>query len=266
MADLIGVRAKLRRADEHRQEFDEVFARFLSSQPYSIVSSFDPETGWHTFRWQVENEPPLEDLALIYGDILGNLRTTLDYLVWQLVLAAGNKPGRYNAFPVITRRKDWDVQSVSALKGIDERWVEEIWHLQPFQRFDRPELHPLAILENGNNLNKHRFLPVAVLTAEIFDYLINIASVPPGETFESREFLDRPIVDGGELARFRCGSRTQLDVKIAETPRFRMSFKDGLGAEWYLIELVEWVREAVARFEPAFLDLPVTGGRAHGSE
>jgi hypothetical protein len=252
VADLAGVRAKLRRADELREEFDERFAYFLDTHPYSIIFSYDAKSGWHTFTWKVEQEPPFEDLALIYGDILGNLRTTLDYLVWQLVLVAGNKPGRYTAFPVITRRKDWEVQGASALKGVAEEWAEEIEALQPFQRFERPELHPLAILEYVNNLNKHRFLPVAALTAEKFDYLINIAAVPPGETFESREFLDRPIVDGGELARFRCGSRIQLEVQVHETPRFRMSFKDGLGYEWYAVELVEWVREVVARFEPAF--------------
>ena len=59
MPGLTGVRAKLRRADEHRQAYDDLFARFLETQPYSILFEFDPESGWHVFRWLVTSEPPL---------------------------------------------------------------------------------------------------------------------------------------------------------------------------------------------------------------
>ena len=124
--------------------------------------------------------------------------------------------------------------------------------MQPFQRFDQPELHPLAILEHVNNLTKHRFLPAAVLTAEKFGYLINVADVPEGELFESQDQLDSPVVNGGEVARFRTQSRLQVAVHIAENPRFRLSFRDGVDLEWTPLDLVEWVREAVAQFEPAF--------------
>jgi hypothetical protein len=253
VADLADVRAKLRRADEHREAYDALFEAYLERRPYGITFEFDPESGWHTFRWSVEAEPPLEDLALIFSDILGNLRSTLDYLVWQLVLIGGRKPGRQSAFPVVKREKDWRVQGGSALKGVPEEWAQLIEAMQPFQRFDRPDLHPLAILEHVNNLTKHRFLPAAVLTADSFGYLINVASVSPGETFESRDFLDQPIVDGGELARFRAKSRSQIAVQVNENPRFRISFKDGIDIEWSMIELVEWVREALAQFEVAFL-------------
>ena len=109
MADLTGVRAKLRRAEEHREAYDDLFESYLAASPYAIIFEYDPETGWHTFRWSVESEPPLEELALIFSDILGNLRSTLDYLVWQLVLLGGRKPGRQTAFPVVKREKDWRV-------------------------------------------------------------------------------------------------------------------------------------------------------------
>ena len=105
MPDLVGVRAKLRRADEHRQAYDELFEHFLATQPYSILFEFDPETGWHIFRWLVTSEPPLEDLSLIFSDIVGNLRSTLDYLVWQLVFLGGRKPGRQSAFPASSARR-----------------------------------------------------------------------------------------------------------------------------------------------------------------
>jgi hypothetical protein len=158
LADLAGVRAKLRRADEHRQAFDNLFTDFLDLHPYAIDVEFEPATGWHTLRWRIDPEPPLVQLALIFGDMLSNLRTTLDYLVWQLVLEAGLEPGRHSGFPVAKRAADWPPQVAAGLKGIPDEWVEEMHAVQPYH-WEQPDLHPLAILDHVNNLNKHRFLP-----------------------------------------------------------------------------------------------------------
>jgi hypothetical protein len=253
MPDLAGVRAKLEWASEHRSAYDRLFETFLETEPYSIAFDFEEETGWHTFRWKVTGEPPLVQLALIFSDIVGNLRSTLDYLVWQLVLLGGERPGRRTMFPVVKRERDWEVQSAAALRGVPEQWAFLIEEMQPFQRFHQPELHPLAILDHVNNLTKHRFLPAAVLNADAFGYLINIADLPPEESFESVDSLDRPIVDGGELARFRAESRRRVDVQVGSHPRFRLSFRDGVDLDWAPIDLVEWVSQAVAQFEPAFL-------------
>ena len=144
------------------------------------------------------------------------------------------------------------MQGGGALRGVLEEWAGLIEAMQPFHRPD-PDLHPLAILEHVNNLTKHRFLPAAVLTAESFGYLINVAGIPEGERFGSRDYLDRPVVNGGEVARFRTESRLNVDVHVNENPRFRLSFRDGVDMQWSPIDLIEWVREAVARFEPAFL-------------
>ena len=125
-AELAGVRAKLRRADELRIAYDELFESYLDTHPYSILFEFDPETGWHVFRWVVVQEPPLEDLSLIFCDILGNLRSALDYLVWQLALKGGRKPGRQTGFPIVKRERDWPVQGAAALKGVGLEWTELI--------------------------------------------------------------------------------------------------------------------------------------------
>ena len=251
MADLTGVLAKLDRAEVHRQAFDDLFEEFLGSSPYGIVTEFEPASGWHTLRWEVLRAPPLTELALVFGDMISNLRTTLDYLVWQLVLLTGRRPGRRTGFPVVRREKDWEAQSRVALRGVEEPWASEIEARQPFKRPDRPSVHPLAILDHVNNLNKHRFLPVAVLSVEQLGLLINVQAAP-GEVIESQDFLDLPIVDGGELARFRVPSRVYLEVAVNQAPHCRLTFDDGLDYDWHPIELVEWVRETVIAFEPAF--------------
>jgi hypothetical protein len=251
VADLTGVLAKLNRADQHREAYDELVSEFVDSHPYTIMTEYDPRTGWHTLRWQVLHEPPLLELALVFGDMISNLRTSLDYLVWQLVLAAGKRPGRRTGFPVVRRPKDWEVQSRSALRDVAPEWVAEIESRQPYHRPERPAVHPLAILEHVNNLNKHRFLPAAVLSVEELSVLINVEPAS-GEAIESRDFLDRPITPGGEVARFRVASGVMLDVAVNQAPHCSVSFDDGLDYDWHPLELIEWVRETVARFEPAF--------------
>jgi hypothetical protein len=250
VADLSGVLAKLDRAEEHRQAFDDLFDEFHASNPYSILSEYDPKTGWHSLRWNVLEELPLQRLGLLFGDMISNLRTTLDYLVWQLVLAGGSRPGRRTGFPVVRNDKDWEVQSRAALRGLAPEWVAEIEARQPFQ-LQQPAFHPLAILDHVNNLNKHRFLPVAVLSVEHLGLLINVEPVP-GETLETRDFLDKPITQGGELARFRVESRVPLDVVVNQAPHIRLAFDDGLNYDWHPFELIEWVSEAVASFATAF--------------
>lgn len=249
--DLSGVLAKLDRADEHREAFDLLYHAYAESQPYGILTEYDPRTGWHVLRWQVMHEPPFKELALIFGDMISNLRAALDYLIWQLVLQSGNRPGRRTAFPVVRRAKDWDVQSRNALRGVTPEWIAEIEARQPFKRRERPSIHPLAILDHLNNLNKHRFLPVAAVSVEQLGLLINVEDAR-GEPIESRDFVDQPIVHGGELARFRVPSKAYLDVIVNQAPRARLSFDDGIDYDWYPVELAEWVKETVALFGYAF--------------
>jgi len=208
-------------------------------------------TGWHTLRWQVLHEPPVERMALVFGDMVSNLRATLDYLVWQLVLAGGMRPGRRTGFPVVRREKDWEVQSAAALRGVAPEWVAKIEARQPYHRPEQPALHPLAILDDINNMNKHRFLPVAVMSVQRLDLLLNVQDAA-GELIESQDFLDRPITPNGELARFRVPSHAYLEVALEQAPLCRVSFGGGFDSDWHPIELVEWVRETVAQFEPAF--------------
>src|SRR4051794_30604414 len=194
--------------------------------------------------------------------MISNLRTTLDYLVWQLVLASGKRPSRRTGFPVVRREKDWEVQSRAALRGIDPEWVAEIEAVQPYHWPDEPSAHPLAILDHVNNLNKHRFLPPAAVGLQNLNLLINVEEAP-GEVIESQDFTGRPIVAGGELARFRVPSKALLEVILNESPRARLSFDDGVEHEWHPFELVHWVQETIIRFEPAFLRLgPVVAGGA----
>lgn len=258
---LESARAKIRRAEEHRDEFQRRLNAFLERDPYRVAFEFDSQ-GWHNFIWEVREVLPSEDLGLIFGDILTNLRSALDYLAWQLVLVAGNTPGDRTQFPIlesarIKGRDDWSQKwaSVSGdrLKGVERKWVDEIERLQPYKRSHLPKQDPLAILELISNINKHRTLPVAITTTDLFSALINVEPLPVGETFAFENWLHLPIKRGALAMRFRIASGVELRVEVNHPRRFRVAFSDPTGFDWGTNDdLIRWVAQVVAIFEPAF--------------
>lgn len=253
MADLRGVLAKLRRADEHRQAFDRLLEEFLDKDPYSIAFDFDADTGWNTFRWVVRHDPPLTDFALIEGDFLTNLRGTLDYLVWQLVLASGSQPTEKTAFPVVKESKYWAGAAGGRLSGVDPIWVTEIEKLQPYHGQQRGKLHPLALIDNLNNINKHRTLPATIVDPMRVSFQIDVGTMAAGDQIRHEFFAGEPIEHGAVLMRFMwVQTRQQLNVNVDGDLSFRASFRDGLNHDWTNDEAFDWVSRAVAIFEPAF--------------
>jgi hypothetical protein len=246
------VRAKLRRADTHRQDFAATAVDYLTRQPYSLAFNFDSDSGWHEFRWEVKEEPPVERLVLIFGDFLNNLRSTLDYLVWQLVLLNGEEPvAKVNAFPIVRLRQNWPAARRDQLRGVSPLCARKIRQLQPYRREDRPEVDPLAILDDVNNINKHRVLSVGFVSIGLWHARI---FGTPGSKIQYESFPDEPIREGGLFYRFRNpNTRERLQFKSDPDPVFRVSFRNGVEIGWTNDDMFEFVAGVVRLFEPAFL-------------
>lgn len=174
--DLTGCRLKIERAEEHFHAFDAEWLAFFQpdTKPKIIDHAFDGT--WHVVFARPPFERPMPPrLSLICGDIIHNLRCALDHLVWQLVLAGGNKPGRWNSFPIYTDAKDFnrDVRSRKKsrgrgpLEGIDPRgqaWAR-IEQAQPYYSRN-PIADPLAMLNMLDVTDKHRTLFAHLLIPE----------------------------------------------------------------------------------------------------
>jgi hypothetical protein len=88
---LAGVVAKLDRAEEHLTELDTELGRYMDSEPYTLVRYQKPQGRRISVAWTVIEQPPIR-LAVIAGDVLFNVMSSLDHLAWELVKAAGNTP------------------------------------------------------------------------------------------------------------------------------------------------------------------------------
>jgi hypothetical protein len=78
--------AKLARAVEHFQTYNEAASQFASGVNHNLVLKHNPanDAKWLVF-WESDQIPPMR-LSAIVGDVLFNLRSTLDNLVCGLVV------------------------------------------------------------------------------------------------------------------------------------------------------------------------------------
>ncbi len=212
-----GYQLKLDQAAEHLQSLKAKIERWLGGHPYVLVNKFNPERGEHSVWIRPEGEPPAE-FSIIVGECLYNLRSALDYLVYDLVKAHKGTPlssdvATKSEFPIFIDRNKFEEHRKRKIGGIDERAQAVIEGLQPYDKdrgfhsfaslFARrhPEAyHPLWLLHELSNIDKHRerhltlFGPEAVTFgghnadfAEIVDR--DAVSIKSGTTVETLRYL-----------------------------------------------------------------------------
>jgi hypothetical protein len=120
-------------------------------------------------------------VPLAVGDFIQNLRSTLDYLVWELVEARHNKPGINNAFP-IKETPDLFGEELKRgrLRGTHADVVTEIERLQPYHFGDEWRDSVLFVIDQLCNLNKHRRILLAKTEAELSNSRARIVGVDGG--------------------------------------------------------------------------------------
>lgn len=156
---------KVKRAAAHLEALHAAIRQFNDSEPkpYRLVPEVDQASSRYLLRIRIERDPPPQ-WSLIAGDFIQNLRASLDYLVWQLVLDNDHRPGRGNAFPIFDEepprnpnnrhRQRWK----ASLRGVGPEAVEFIEALQPFNAPHGPDRHLLTALRELSNQDKHRSL------------------------------------------------------------------------------------------------------------
>jgi hypothetical protein len=249
------ISAKFLRAVEHAAAFQRSIDAYFATHSYSVTCAREDER-WFVLRWRTPAEAPdLVHLALVYGDMLSNLRATLDYLVWQLVLESGNTPHTRNMFPCVADASTWETVASDRLRGLSDQWRNEIRVWQPFidpHRTGRPDRDLLAVLDKVNNINKHRVLSASIVRLDAASW---DADYEPGTRVETIETIG-PAADGVEMLRIRSiDPNARFEVTGASVERLWVAFDDGLdhldGWTYSNDDLIERVRHVISMYEPA---------------
>jgi hypothetical protein len=188
-ASLDSVRLKLDRAEEHFRAIVAVLDEFSIGR-CEFIPEEDEET--HVGFQRVHLPKPPAQLPLMIADFLYNIRSALDHLVWQLVLAHNSVPQRgKTAFPICDNRENFETQRKRhRLDGVPDRAVVLIESFQPYAGRDQT----LRTLSSLHEKDKHQTLNLTTAVAR--DTFINWAS---GNSTYLQTFLGGEELRDGEI-------------------------------------------------------------------
>lgn len=257
MHPLDGIRLKVIRAQEHLDAIFKVIEPMRDGK-FRIISKYDPDSGLCRLTADFPKVAPA--LSVIIGDCLHNMRSSLDHLIWQLVINNGRRPSKANQFPISNHAIGFKGQLMrDRLCGVHLKAKTLIDALQPYRR-GQPDcdLHPLWALNELANLDKHRTL--ALVTVVSFGYDVDFkprdGTVGPFRI----NMVGANIADGADIIGIRpehppADISDEMDVDSQGS--FLVTLQDpptvGRDVRTVLQEILDFVRQEVSpRFEPFF--------------
>lgn len=216
---LLYCRIKLERADELYGELLAEIKQWKELGNGRIEAEYRPRRREYVYIARVVSPPPR--WRAIFGDCLHNLRSSLDTLMWQLVLLRGGKPSRRTQFPIFERRSAYRARAAAMIEGVSRRDRGTLERLQPFYRSRGgmpPGGHPLALLARLSNTDKHRVIHAATtglgLVGDGPPVIEGIPNDDAGEMLKTTWRRDIHLQDGDEIVRFRLAP-TGSDPRVA---------------------------------------------------
>lgn len=141
-----GEKAKLQRAKKHFAELVALVSEHMSSQPFRCSEIGD------SIIVRAEKQVP-QEVNIVLGDVVHNLRAALDLLVCDLIRANGSQITRDSAFPITTGgiqashvKKQLAGMSQSAVKVLSRITHNQAWNEALLT------LHGLDIMDKHNAL------------------------------------------------------------------------------------------------------------------
>jgi hypothetical protein len=264
---LAGANAKLQRAGKHLKTLDEQWRSFIETEPYAVSHEFKfqpPISEWSS-HFVVERPIPVE-LSIIMGDILHNLRSCLDHLVGCFVERYGGAIKRHHAFPIYgderkfrgrvekARRKNDRGGPLNGIPSKSPEWAL-VKEAQPYHRGDARGEHPLAILNEMANIDKHRGLHAAMTYPEARSALDLLAWTPADAEligYAASWRPGQPLENGTHIATLRFSAeRPASQVRVKTPISLSVAFGDH-HPKWPrgdFLEVASYVSEIVSRAE-----------------
>ena len=179
------IELKLGRARTHIAEF-RTRAATIRNGYCTITPEEDQERQMTVMRISIEPKAP-DELRLVAGDALFNLRAALDYVITQAVLSNGHSPTRSNQFPITQDAKSFQSVGSRQLAGVSDEMRGVLETFQPYH----PGNEPLRVLSKLHNPDKHQRLNLTAVVADS-SHLRAFGGASPFGLLS-----DIPLCDGG---------------------------------------------------------------------
>lgn len=228
---------KLARANHHLRWIKRSIERWLAT---SVEVCHQLEFGGDTVVTAEPLSPVPEQLRVVVGDYLCNLRACLDQLAFALAEAncRGALPdtvARNSQFPIIGQASSESKKSmerrVAGIQAPAERIIEK---LQPYHLGKDFRDHPLWKLNELANIDKHRTPHVALVAHQVTQLPIPFLKY-------SAEFLKGGAIRGKtEIVRYRARGKVRFDLVFEHPVQFR-----GHSVLGTLMPMYKYVNESV---------------------
>jgi hypothetical protein len=172
---------KLRRSYAHLQDVERKTRLYVEAAQNTFAMEPHPEMPGHVRGWVTANKPPRDPFSLLTGDCLQNLRTALDHLAFELNTGPtsvsvkdiakrsefpifGNEDGKGSDRFIQTHTKGPRVglpvprSGLAKTEGMDKAALQIIEGLQPYNRGQAYDTHPLWCIHELHRIDKHRVL------------------------------------------------------------------------------------------------------------
>jgi hypothetical protein len=265
-ATLVGVRNKIKRANNHLSELKVAIDRWGTSEDKNnlFVVNHQPERGLMVLRHGkvAPNDP---DWPLIVGDIVHNLRSALDHLVCQLAILNGNDVSCCDKtyFPICICKPDFAKAKRMVEPLISPEAFTSLEELQPYNAANiagkEPTSSNLWIISKLDIVDKHRMLVVVGKFFRTIDLCYTFNDGDPVKVDVDDTW--RPLEDGTKIAsidlaklspgpedKMRVQGGTEVQVFISETG----CGCDGLEVGVALLPCIRYVTQIVDLFEAKF--------------
>jgi hypothetical protein len=183
---LDGIREKIKRANEHIRNLDAEITPYLDGADHTLTTTvkYDASKGGLVRDWRFSGSPLPERFSVIIGEVIHQLRSSLDHLVWQLVIAhSTEKTSNHLEFPIFREPGKYPTAARRKIKGVSLTAAKRIEGLQPYHATGNIEDHPLLITHNLDIIDKHQLLIIVAGELKVWGAdIMNVMWNPsPGE-------------------------------------------------------------------------------------
>jgi hypothetical protein len=267
---LTAIRAKLDRGDKHVRGYERWEHRvFAGKNPpgVQLAVQIDRKQSRGIIKIGRVSQLPI-GLALLIGDAVHNYRSALDQLIFELAFIDSNGGKRLppkaslerTMFPDSNCRENFEGTHVQTrlLAGLTKKHRAQLKRFQPYRARNRTMPHPIRLLVDLSNDDKHRLTQPVLACAsnihvEILDADLRDCRFAPDPDWQSEPVVGLPLQPGAKvcsLAIVITGTNPQMKVKGSLT-RY-VGFANGVPVSTALREIGQYARGIVEFFAPEF--------------
>jgi len=240
---LDGAYARLDRAMEHLVDLKTVLTEFTDSEHEIAARTAEIHPGPAIkpgdvpFKIMRPESPIPVKVSILVGEVVSNLRSALDYLIYELARLDSGSVQNGTQFPIEDKPTGFQGRGNSFLRGINDAHAAQIERLQPYNGVDWTRR--LRIISNPD---KHRHLSIHTHNTAIKALKTN----DPAQAFPTQGDKGAIIV----MKLLNPATKSTMYMQFNFT--FYICFDDGTPVIQTLEELHSQVADTLTNFKPEF--------------